>query len=174
MYSGKSPKDATLNLSFFMCNSIQAPLPQRIEQGKMKSWQAGPMFLPLVGSSEPKRSLLNGPRVIFLHLIAECFNIHGVWQHKVGISLPSIYGTQHGYTQLISKNIHQRVKYIIYACRIVIVVFQLPSHVSSWPHGLQHARFLCPPLSLRVCSNSYPLSQWGYLTISSSATSFLF
>ena len=27
------------------------------------------------------------------------------------------------------------------------------------PHGLQHARLLCLPLSPRVCSNSCPLSQ---------------
>ena len=32
----------------------------------------------------------------------------------------------------------------------------------------------CPPLSPRVCSNSYPLSWWCYLTISSSATPFSF
>ena len=38
-----------------------------------------------------------------------------------------------------------------------------------WPHELQHARLLCPPLSLRVCSNSCPLSHRCYLTISSSA-----
>ena len=36
-------------------------------------------------------------------------------------------------------------------------------------HGLQHARLLCPSLSPRVCSNSRPLSQQCYLTISSSA-----
>ena len=42
------------------------------------------------------------------------------------------------------------------------------------PHGLQHARLLCPPLSLRVFSNSCPLSQWCYLNISSSATPFFF
>ena len=41
-----------------------------------------------------------------------------------------------------------------------------------WPHGLQHTRLLCPPLSSRVCSNLCPLSRWCYLTISSSATSF--
>ena len=41
-------------------------------------------------------------------------------------------------------------------------------------HGLQHDRFLCPWLSPRVCSNSYPLSQWYYLAISSSATRFSF
>ena len=43
---------------------------------------------------------------------------------------------------------------------------------SLWPHGLQHARLLCPPLSLGVCSNSCPLSQWCYLTISSSIIPF--
>ena len=34
---------------------------------------------------------------------------------------------------------------------------------SLWPHGLQHARLLCPPLSPGVCSDSCPLSQWCYL-----------
>ena len=32
-------------------------------------------------------------------------------------------------------------------------------------HGMQHTRFLFPPLSPRVCSNACPLSQWCYLTI---------
>ena len=41
-------------------------------------------------------------------------------------------------------------------------------------HGLQHARLLCPPLSLRVCSNSCSLSQWCYLPFSSFATPFSF
>ena len=45
---------------------------------------------------------------------------------------------------------------------------------SLWPHGLWHTRLLCPPLSPGVCSNSHPLSQWCSLTISSSATLFLF
>ena len=40
------------------------------------------------------------------------------------------------------------------------------------PHGLQHARLPCPPLSPRVCSNSCPLSQWCHPTISSSVTLF--
>ena len=34
------------------------------------------------------------------------------------------------------------------------------------------AKFLCPPGSPRVCSDSYPLSQWCYLTISFSAALF--
>ena len=40
------------------------------------------------------------------------------------------------------------------------------------PHGLQHARFPCPSLSPRVCSNSCPLSRWCHPTISSSAALF--
>ena len=39
-------------------------------------------------------------------------------------------------------------------------------------HGLQHAWLLCPLLSPWVCSNSCPLSQWCYVTISSSVTPF--
>ena len=37
---------------------------------------------------------------------------------------------------------------------------------SLQPHGLQHARFLCPSLSPRVCSNSCPLSYWCHPIIS--------
>ena len=40
------------------------------------------------------------------------------------------------------------------------------------PHELQHVRLPSPSLSPRVCSNSYPLSHWCYLTISFSASSF--
>ena len=43
---------------------------------------------------------------------------------------------------------------------------------SLGPHGLQHTRLPYPSLSPSVCSNSCPLSQWCYLTISSSATLF--
>ena len=40
------------------------------------------------------------------------------------------------------------------------------------PYGLQHASLPCPSLSLRVCSNSCPLSQWCHPTISSSVAHF--
>ena len=40
---------------------------------------------------------------------------------------------------------------------------------SLWLHELQHARLPYPSPSPRVCSNSYALSWWCYLTISSSA-----
>ena len=43
-----------------------------------------------------------------------------------------------------------------------------------WPHGLQQARLICPSLSPGVCSNSCPLSQWCYLTISPSAAPLSF
>ena len=43
---------------------------------------------------------------------------------------------------------------------------------SLWPHGIQHARFLCPFLSPGVCSNSCPLSWWFHPTISSSVVPF--
>ena len=43
---------------------------------------------------------------------------------------------------------------------------------SLQPFGLQHTSCLCPPPSLRVCSDSCPLSWWCYLTISSSADPF--
>ena len=43
---------------------------------------------------------------------------------------------------------------------------------SLWPRGLQHGRLICPSLSLRVCSNSRPLSWWCHPTILSSVAPF--
>ena len=40
------------------------------------------------------------------------------------------------------------------------------------PHGMQHAKLPSPLSSPRVCSNSCPLSQWCYLTVSSSVAPF--
>ena len=45
---------------------------------------------------------------------------------------------------------------------------------SLQPHGLQHTRLLCPPLFPGICSNSCPLNQWCYVTISSSTAPFPF
>ena len=45
---------------------------------------------------------------------------------------------------------------------------------SLHPRELQHTRFPCPSLSPRICSDSCPLSQWCYLTNSSSAAHFSF
>ena len=55
------------------------------------------------------------------------------------------------------------------------VVVQSLNHVWLFAtHGQKHTRFLAPPLSPGVCSNSRPLSPWCYLTVLSSATSFSF
>ena len=43
---------------------------------------------------------------------------------------------------------------------------------SLWPHGLQHARLLCPSPTPRACSNSCPLSQWCHPAILSSVVPF--
>ena len=43
---------------------------------------------------------------------------------------------------------------------------------SLWPHGLQCSRLPCPSPSPGACSNSCPLSQWCYPTISSSVVPF--
>ena len=40
---------------------------------------------------------------------------------------------------------------------------------SLQPHGLQHTMLPCPSLFPGVCSNPCPLSQWCYITVSSSA-----
>ena len=43
---------------------------------------------------------------------------------------------------------------------------------SLQPHGLQHARLLCPSPTPRACSNSCPSSRWCHPTISSSVVPF--
>ena len=43
---------------------------------------------------------------------------------------------------------------------------------SLWPHGLQHARPLCPSPTHGIYSNSCPLSRWCHPTISSSVVPF--
>ena len=55
------------------------------------------------------------------------------------------------------------------------VLVQFSSSVMSdslRPHGLQHARLLCPSPIPGVCSNSSPLSRWYHPTISSSVIPF--
>ena len=55
----------------------------------------------------------------------------------------------------------------------LVVIVQSLSHI--WllaTHGLQHARLPCPPPSPGACSNSCPLNQWCYPTISSSVIPF--
>ena len=62
--------------------------------------------------------------------------------------------------------------YFKYACKEYEFSSVTQTCPTLWPHGLQHARLPCPPLSPRICSSSCPLSQGCYLTILSSATPF--
>ena len=58
---------------------------------------------------------------------------------------------------------------------LVVFVVQLLSCVwLLWPCRTQHTGLPCPSLSPEICSDSCPLIWWCYLTISSSATPFLF
>ena len=70
-------------------------------------------------------------------------------------------------------------------CRIIVFQFEKHGVVTSsvqfccsvmsdylQPHGLQHARLLCPSSSPSACSNSCPLSWWCFLTISYSVIPF--
>ena len=69
--------------------------------------------------------------------------------------------------------------YSIYgvACAVWIVIVSCSftkSHLTLWPHGRQHTRLPCPSPPPGVCANACSLSQWCYLTISSSVTLFSF
>ena len=60
-----------------------------------------------------------------------------------------------------------------HSLRVVAVQVQGVSN-SLQPHGLQHARLLCPSPSLEVCPSSCPLNQWCHPTLSSSIALFSF
>ena len=62
--------------------------------------------------------------------------------------------------------------YIYKYIYLYTVVFQALSNV--WLFMMQRTRLPCPQLSPGICSFSCPLSQWCYLTISSSSTPFPF
>ena len=58
---------------------------------------------------------------------------------------------------------------------ILLLLFSRPAVSDSlWPHGLQHARPLCPSPSPGVCLSSYPLHWWCHPVISSSGALFFF
>ena len=68
------------------------------------------------------------------------------------------------------------MKWVLRALPLSPITLLLFSHsvMSNFfqPHGLQHTRLPYPSLSLRVCLNSCPLSQWCHPTISSFVTPF--
>ena len=64
------------------------------------------------------------------------------------------------------------VKYLLYIYENYMIFPCCCSVTKScpilWPHGLQHTRLPCLPLTPGICSNSCPLSRWCHRTISSS------
>ena len=72
----------------------------------------------------------------------------------------------------VPKRLHGTTKFPSSPCVGSLCCSVAKSRPTLWPHGLHYARIPCPSLSPGVCSNSCPLSQWCYLTISSSATLF--
>ena len=70
--------------------------------------------------------------------------------------------------------IQEKVVYIspLIFSHILKAVQWLSVSNSLRPHGLKHGRLPCPSLSLRLCSNSCPLSRWCHPTILSSVAPF--
>ena len=64
------------------------------------------------------------------------------------------------------------MKFLSHAIGSMFLQFSSVVTNSLQPHGLQHARPLCPSPAPRVYSNSCPLSWWCYPTISSSVAPF--
>ena len=73
------------------------------------------------------------------------------------------------YTKRYKDGKHKKTLDIINDCYCCSVAQLCPT---LWPRGLQHARFACPSLSPRACSNSCPLSRWYHPIISSSVAPF--
>ena len=72
------------------------------------------------------------------------------------------------FVELICTHTHTHLYIFILYCFCSVTKLCL----TLQPHGQQHTRLPCPSLSLRVCSNSCPLSQWCHPTISSSVIPF--
>ena len=85
---------------------------------------------------------------------------------KTNVPLPCIYWDKAYQGNATKKKL--AVLNFLFMIGLWIVVVQSLSCVQLFaPHELQHARRTCPSLSPRVCSNSWPLSQWCCPTISS-------
>ena len=64
------------------------------------------------------------------------------------------------------------MKFLSHAIGSMFLQFISVTTNSLQPHGLQHARPLCPSPTPGVYSNSGPLSRWCYATVSSSVVPF--
>ena len=85
----------------------------------------------------------------------------------------SLWGRTWSTRQLWDSEALNEISLLCHEYQVAVVVQSL-SHVWLFATPWATARFLCLPLSPRVCSNSRPLSRWCHLTISSSALGFSF
>ena len=77
--------------------------------------------------------------------------------HSIPCHLPKV-------TSIILSSYVSLFSYLSFRCSVV--------SNSLRPHGLQHARLLCPSSSPRACSNSCPLNRWCHPTILPSVITF--
>ena len=75
---------------------------------------------------------------------------------------------------LICPSWERHMKFVIPVFLYCFSLLLLFSPDSLWPHGLQHARLPCPPLSPGVCLNLSPLRWRCHPTIWSSVVPFYF
>ena len=71
-----------------------------------------------------------------------------------------LWGLGHG---LIFWGKHNSTHYPDFDVFVVVCCCSVAKSCLAFCDPLQHARLLCPPLSLGVCPNSHPLSRWCYL-----------
>ena len=88
---------------------------------------------------------------------AAVWTLHWWWSHSLSLELSAPWNV--AWQALL----HPVPKWK----RIIAVQWLSPVWLFA-THGMKHARLPSPSLSPGVCSNSCPLSQWCYLTISSS------
>ena len=105
------------------------------------------------------------------NLLTLVFLKHFKWLNKcISIELKiQIYTHWNNWCFRCSSQLSQ----IIISAGVLSVQFNHSVVSDSWrPHGLQHARPPCPSPTLRVYSNSCPLSRWCHPAISSSVIPF--
>ena len=118
----------------------------------------------------------------YIHLFASFLDSTYKWYHTIFVFLHQTYFTKHntlpGPSMLLKMEEFYSLLWLgrVFPHIYLYILFYSCSVLSDSlrPHGPQHTRLLCPPLSPRVCSSSCPLSQQCYQAILSSAATFSF
>ena len=125
-------------------------------------------ILLMVFFAMQKLLILYSPTCLFLHLVSDPKSQCQDWCQGTYCLcfLLKVYGFR-SYVQIFNPF------WVTFCAWCKICCCSVVSN-SLWSHELQHATVSCPSLSPGVCSDSRPLSQWCYPTISSSAAFFSF